>query len=197
MNRIAGRLLVASPYLGDESFFRSVIYMIRHDEEGAFGLVLNRPSEHSLEAIFADRLGHSPKRKDAIHYGGPVEGPLMALHTLSGIGEPCGPDVVDGVGVSDEVAAESPLWVTADDDHLTMLVDRVDVRARFVARYSGWGPTQLEQELAGGGWLVGPADWESVFADAETMWEQVVKRLGGEIISEIVSSPVASDPRWN
>lgn len=191
MKRIAGRLLVASPYLSDGNFFRSVVYMVRHDEEGAFGLVLNRPSEHTLEEVFADRLGHVPQRRDAIHLGGPVEGPLMALHTLVGLGEPCGPD-----SDSPSQAGASPLWITADDDHLMSLVDRRDIQARFIARYSGWGPMQLEEELANGGWLVGPADWQLVFADHGTMWEDTVKRLGREILASIVPSP-PGDPQWN
>ncbi len=192
MKRIAGRLLIASPYLSDSNFFRSVIYVVRHDEEGAFGLVLNRPSEHTLEEIFADRLGHVPQRQDQIYLGGPVQGPLMALHTLAGLGEPCGPEVDDS-----SAAGSSPLWITADDDHLSALVDREDIQARFIARYSGWGPEQLDQELVQGGWLVGPAQWQTVFADHESMWEKVVKTLGGEILADIISSPPPSDPQWN
>src|SRR5690606_12038477 len=141
MKRIAGRLLVASPYLGDGHFFRSVIYVVRHDEQGAFGLVLNRPSAHTLGEVVAGRLGHVPKRHDSIYLGGPVQGPLMALHTLPGLGEPCGPD-----GDGSIEPGSNPLWVTADDDHLSSLVDRSDVQARFIARYSGWGAMQLEQE---------------------------------------------------
>lgn len=191
MKRIAGRLLVASPYLSDGHFFRSVIYMVRHDEEGAFGLVLNRPSEHTLEEVFADRLGHVPRRRDAIHLGGPVQGPLMALHTLVGLGEPCGPG-----SDSPTLAGTSPLWITADDDHLMSLVDRSDIQARFIARYSGWGPMQLEEELASGGWLVGPADWQLVFADHETLWEDTVKGLGRDILASIVPA-TPGDPQWN
>jgi putative transcriptional regulator len=210
MNRIAGRLLIASPYLTDGHFFRSVIYMIRHDDEGAFGLVLNRVSSHTLEELFADRLGHVPRRDDLIYLGGPVEGPLMALHTLAGLGEPCGPDVVGAgdepfggedvpwaVGESQGDPGSSPLWVTADDDHLLALVDRTDVQVRFIARYSGWGPGQLDDELERGGWLVGAPDWKVIFADHDSMWESVVKKLGRDIIADIVCTPPASDPQWN
>lgn len=199
MNRIAGRLLIASPYLTDGHFYRSVIYMVRHDAEGAFGLVLNRPSEHTLAAAFADRIGRQPKRDDPIYLGGPVDGPLMALHTLAGLGEPCGPEVVQEPPqqVPLETAAASVLWITADDDHVLALVDRPDIEARFIARYSGWGPGQLEQELQRGGWLVGPPDWRSVFADPEPLWESIVKTLGRDILSGIVNSPPPSDPQRN
>jgi len=192
MKRIAGRLLIASPYLGDGNFFRSVIYIVRHDEQGAFGLVLNRPSEHTLEEVFADRLGHVPRRRDQIYLGGPVQGPLMALHTLVGLGEPCGPEEIEAAS-----PGSSPIWITADDDQLSTLVDREDIQARFVARYSGWGVGQLEAELDSGGWLIGPADWQTVFADHDSMWEKVVKRLGGEILSDIVCAPPPGDPQRN
>lgn len=202
MKFIAGRLLIASPYLSDGNFFRSVIYIIRHDEQGAFGLLLNRPTNHTLEEIFADRIGHNPKRSDPIYVGGPVEGPLMALHTVSGLGEPCGPNVLD-FGIAPDhpdfhnAIAASPLWVTADDDHLIALVDRTDVQARFVVKYSGWGPGQLDSELEQGGWLVGPSDWQVIFSGHDMMWELAVKKLGRDIIADIVSAPPSSDPQWN
>lgn len=202
MKYIAGRLLIASPYLSDGHFYRSVIYMIRHDDQGAFGLVINRPSNHTLEKVFADRIGHVPKREDTIYVGGPVEGPLMALHTAAGLGEPCGPGVLDmDAGPADPgfqaALSASPLWVTADDDHLISLVDRVDIQARFVVQYSGWGPGQLDRELEQGGWLVGPPDWQVIFSSHDSMWEWAVKKLGREIISDIVSTPLSCDPQWN
>ena len=199
MLRIAGLMLVASPYLTDENFFRSVIYLIRHDEEGAFGLILNRPTAQSLGPAFADRLGHEPARSDSIHVGGPVEGPLMALHTLSGLGEPCGPDCLrDNVdSPPDDLAGTSPLWITADEDQLMALADRTDIRVKFIAGYSGWGAGQLDRELEQGGWLVGPPDWDLVFADTETVWEELVKRLGREILGDIVRAPLGDDPQWN
>jgi putative transcriptional regulator len=202
MKFIAGRLLIASPYLSDGNFYRSVIYMIRHDEHGAFGLVINRPGNRTLVDVFADRIGRAPRRDDSIYFGGPVDGPLLALHTVSGLGEPCGPSVLDfelppeHPGFHDAVAS-SPLWVTADDDHLTLLVDRTDIQAKFVARYSGWGPGQLDSELEQGGWLIGPPDWKAIFSNPDTMWENAVNRLGRAIIADIVSTPPSSDPQWN
>jgi putative transcriptional regulator len=197
MKRIAGRLLLASPYLSDPNFYRSVIYMVRHDEEGAFGLLLNRPGQITLDELFSDRLGRPPKRSDPIYFGGPVDGPLIALHTLSGLGDPCGPlsseESLDG----DEDGGSSPVWITADDDQLTVLADRTDVQVRFVVRYSGWGPGQLDRELGQGGWLVGPPDWPAIFGPSDSLWENMVKRVGREILGGILNVPVADDPQWN
>ena len=88
----AGRLLIASPYLTDGNFLRSVIFMIRHDTEGAFGLVINRPTERRFRELVDDaKVDADVRDDDWIYRGGPVDGPLLALHNLAGIGEPCGP----------------------------------------------------------------------------------------------------------
>lgn len=186
---IGGQLLVASPYLTDANFFRSVIYIVRHDAEGAFGLVINRPSDQTLADAFTDLLGHEPKRHDAIYLGGPVNGPLVAIHRSSGLGDPA-----DG----DLVASEfSQVWITADEEHLRSLVDRPEIDARFIARYSGWGPSQLDQELEAGGWLVVPSDHGILFGDHEQAWETAVKRLGHEILRNVVPHPIPIDPQRN
>lgn len=186
---IGGQLLVASPYLTDPNFFRSVVYIVRHDAEGAFGVMVNRPSGQTLKDTFTDLLGHAPKRNDAIFLGGPVSGPLVGLHSLAGIGDPADVDQDDG--------GSSAIWITADEDHLRKLVDRTDINARFIARYSGWGPSQLDQEIEAGGWLVAPCDQAIVFGDHESSWETAVKRLGHDIISQVVVLPKSIDPQRN
>jgi len=187
--RIGGQFLIASPYLTDPNFFRSIVYIVRHDEEGAFGLVINRPSQQTLEDAFTDLLGRRPKRNDLIGLGGPVNGPLVAIHAHPGLGEPAGSEVSD--------ASSSAVWVTADEDHLRTLVDRTDIHARFIAKYSGWGPTQLDQEIEAGGWIVAACDPAILFGNDESSWETVVKRLGREIMSTAVSHPASVDPRRN
>jgi putative transcriptional regulator len=186
---IGGKLLIASPYLTDSNFFRSVIYMVRHDAEGAFGVVINRPTDQTVGEVFSELLGRKPKRDDAIFVGGPVNGPLIALHGLAGLGDPA--DDQGGNGGAAHV------WITADEDHLRSLVDRTDVQARFIARYSGWGPSQLDQEIEAGGWLIGPYDTSIVFGDHGLAWENAVKRVGHEIISKVVSHPSSIDPQRN
>ena len=89
---LTGRLLIASPYLGDGNFLRSVVFVIRHDAEGAFGLGINRPTDRRFrELVEMSSTDGNPREDDFIFNGGPVEGPLLALHDLAGVGEPCGP----------------------------------------------------------------------------------------------------------
>ena len=178
---IQGRVLMASPMLGDSNFFRSVIYIAKHDEGGAFGLVLNRPSNTRLEEVIEQARGRRPKREDAIYVGGPVEGPLLALHELENLGELC----TDGV------------WLTSDDDHLMMLCDRTEIRARFFSGYSGWGTGQLEAELEAGGWLVGPFVADHLFGDPSDLWEAAVKQQGRDVLRTIAPAAGAIDPQLN
>ncbi|KAA1257600.1 hypothetical protein LF1_00880 [Rubripirellula obstinata] len=87
---LTGRLLIASPHLSDGNFLRSVVFIIRHDVEGAFGLTINRPTDRRFrDLIDCAPAEGEPRDDDQIFRGGPVEGPLLALHNLAGVGEPC------------------------------------------------------------------------------------------------------------
>ena len=224
-----GCFLVASPYLTDGHFFRSVVFVVRHAEEGAFGVVINRVSEKRFSDVVemsdpswkkspgkntiktdqdtATTPASKPQLdRDLIHVGGPVEGPLIALHEIAGIGEPCG--VLDPSGESTGVAkpgtetivsdnpaesfgsmsiqyAQVPAWMTTDDDHLRILFRRDDARLKFIVGYAGWGPGQLEAELEAGGWLVTPAESESIFGGDSEVWEKLVKRCGHAILKNL------------
>src|SRR2546425_12008605 len=120
---LAGHLLVASPRLGDPNFFRTVVLLVKHSEEGAFGLVLNRPSNTPLKEVWSN-VSQSPCETDAlIHHGGPCSGPLMAIHR-------------------EEFLAESEvlpnLYFATSKDKLEHLALRPTEMARFYAGYAGW-----------------------------------------------------------
>ncbi|MCO8121178.1 YqgE/AlgH family protein [Stieleria sp. TO1_6] len=182
---LSGKLLIASPYLNDPNFMRSVVLVISHDEEGAFGLSLNRCTARRLSEIVELSLPQGPIRPDDyIYEGGPVEGPLLALHDLTGVGSP--------------IASESTgIWLTGEEDHLRLLLSRVDAKVRFIAQYSGWGPGQLDLEMETGGWLVGEIKREVVFEDPDQVWESAVKRCGREILSSLSPGLRFIDPSIN
>lgn len=178
---IEGSVLIASPMLSDPNFFRAVVYIAQHGPDGTFGLLLNRPSNTRLELILEQARGRRPKRSDVIYVGGPVEGPLLALHQLENVGEACSGGV----------------WLTSDDDHLMILADRPDVPARFFSGYSGWGPGQLEAELAAGGWMLGPSSSEQLYGEADEIWETAVKQRGRSVLSDLISEAGKVDPQVN
>lgn len=220
---LTGRLLIASPYLTDGNFLRSVVFIIRHDAEGAFGLAIDRPTHRRFrDLVSPEATDGEPREDDFIYCGGPVDGPLLALHDLAGVGEPCGPyDPYDnellGPGESTGNGAKytihdhpaepwgsmsielghPPAWITGDDDHLRILLKRPDARVRFVADYSGWGPGQLDEELRVGGWLVGDASSEIVFGDPNEIWEIAVRQCGHEILTELAPGVRFGNPNLN
>jgi putative transcriptional regulator len=158
MRSLAGYLLVASPHLLDPNFFRTVVLLLEHDEEGAVGVILNRPSRSGLgeELPEWEPLLAVP---EVVFVGGPVE-PQTAVglaHGLEG-------SAVAGVGIVDLSASPGELAAPV----------------RVYAGYAGWGPDQLEMELAEGSWIVADAIAPDVFiSDPDSLWSAVLRRQPG------------------
>ena len=140
---LKGRLLVATPALFDPNFRRAVVLVGEHGEEGAMGLVLNRPAEVTVgEAV--PPLAVVAGEESLVHVGGPVQ-----------------PEAVLVLAEFDDASAAATIVVgdvgfASSDDDLEALAGATR-RARVFAGYSGWGPGQLEAELEEESWLVEPA----------------------------------------
>ena len=165
---LQGRLLVATPALGDPNFAGSVVLIAEHDDGGAMGLVLNRP----LDVTVADAvpiLSGFVGDGEPVHAGGPVQPEaVMALG-----------DFVDGAR-SASIAFGSVGFLPADADET--LDPAVVNRARVFAGYAGWGPGQLEGELDEEAWVVVPAEIDDCFtAEPEILWRRALRRHGGEL----------------
>lgn len=180
---IAGHFLVASRYLCDPNFAQSVVLMIHHNDEGAMGVVINRPSGKSVSEVW-DIIGSEPcDRDDLIYIGGPVPGPLLALHKIEEFSQH---DVLPG------------LYVATDKDSLDVLVRRKNDVLRLYSGHAGWSSGQLEGEMEAGGWLWTKATVDDVFADHETIWKTVTQRIGLEIMApELNFEHVPPDPSLN
>lgn len=183
MTSLQGRFLVASPHLGDDNFFRSVVLLVQHDEAGAFGLVLNRPLRQSVQEVWEEFDKPFCNCDDAVYVGGPVEGPIGALHNSRALSDE---EVLPGV------------HYTAREELLDALVRDTPDQFRFFAGYSGWGGGQLEDELEAGGWLQLDATATDVFADPEQVWSQLTRRINLDIVAgDIKSKCVPSDASLN
>jgi putative transcriptional regulator len=180
---LAGRFLVASRHLSDLNFSRTVLLMIHHGEEGAMGVVLNRTSEKTVREVW-DMVGNDPfSRDDLIYLGGPVPGPLVAVHTLEPFSEQ---EVLPGVHVS------------THRDALDLIVRNSEQPFRIFSGHAGWGGGQLDDELEVGGWLSSQATSEEVFSDDDSLWEKVTQRIGREImIPDIPKKQLPDDPSMN
>ena len=180
---LAGYFLVASRYLRDPNFARSVVLMIHHDREGAMGVVINKPTDKSIREVW-EIIGNDPcDRDDVIYLGGPVPGPLIAVHSLESFAD-------------HEVLPE--LYVSTHRDALDLIVRKENLPLRLLSGNAGWGSGQLEGELEAGGWLYTRATVDDVFSDHESIWKTVTQRIGLEIMApEVDREHVPPDPSMN
>lgn len=175
-----GKLLVANPQLVDPNFYRTVILLFEHGEDGAFGTVLNRPTEQGAAEHLPD-WAHLLADPPMVFIGGPVRNEVA-------------------VGV-----AEWPSTEAAGESHLFSGIGFVDLtdppgqvgspeRIRVFSGYSGWDAGQLEVELAVDSWFVVDPIVDDVFGRPEGLWSRVLERQGGHL-SLYASYP--DDPSLN
>ena len=163
---LKGHLLLAGSRLLDPNFAETVVLMVQHDDNGALGLILNRPLETSVKEVCSQVLELPCAVEGMLHQGGPCEGPLMVVHTHALGGQL---EVVDGVYFTTEREQIESLLVNAADG---------EVRTRFFVGYAGWTPGQLEAEMQTGSWLTAPADIEQIFSeDIDAQWKKLMQRL--------------------
>jgi putative transcriptional regulator len=167
MGFLHGQLLVASPAMADPNFARSVIAIANHDEDGALGIILNRPSETEVvEAV--PELEGVVDDDEVVFVGGPVQ--PASIVVLAEFEDPAEAAflVVGGIGlVSDRTGLERLGVATA--------------RRRVFAGYAGWGPGQLEQELEREDWILEAVQPQDVFDEEPgALWGRVLARKGGQ-----------------
>lgn len=164
-----GKFLVASRELIDPNFSETVVLLIEYEQYGAMGVVLNRPTEVKLATVLPD-MEEVQKQTDTVSIGGPVARTQMLLLIRSG-SPPKETQHVFG-----------DVYIGASRTLLQRLMTEAKARkqVRVYAGYAGWGPGQLDQEVARGDWLVLPADAEVVFDKAPAeIWLELIRR--GEI----------------
>jgi putative transcriptional regulator len=174
---LRGKLLVASPALLDPNFARTVVLITEHGDEGAMGIVLNRPSDAAVDAVvpeLAEIAGGEP-----IWVGGPVQPEALVL-----LAEFSDPGAAAWIVVADVGLASADV----DLDELAAAVRR----GRVYAGYSGWGPGQLEAEMEVDSWIVEPPLPAELFPeDPSSLWSDVLARKGGQysLIARMPANP--------
>lgn len=167
---LKGRLLVATPNLGDPNFERTVILLLEHGEEGALGLVLNRPSQLDLAEPLPE-WARAAAHPSVVFIGGPVApSAAVCLARLSRHGSTDGwRQLLGSVGTLD---------LDSDPDEAIARLDEI----RVFAGYAGWGPGQLESEIEAGGWFVVDAEGADALSPApEGLWAAVLRRQRGTL----------------
>jgi putative transcriptional regulator len=166
MEPARGQLLIAGPGLLDPNFWRTVVLVIEHSDEGALGLVLNRPSETSVgESV--PQIEQLVELGDPLFIGGPVQPSSVII--LAEFEDPTDAALIafDDVGVLGGGASS------------VEPVPGVRSGRAFVG-HAGWGPGQLDSELERGDWILERARREDAFTeDPSELWPQVLTRKGG------------------
>ncbi|MBE9477294.1 MAG: YqgE/AlgH family protein [Proteobacteria bacterium] len=167
-----GKLLIAMPGMGDPRFDKSLIYMCAHSEDGAMGLIINKPAEDLQFSDLLEQLKITPAqsyRPIEIHFGGPVEhGRGFVLHSKDYIAEDSTLEVNDEFGM------------TATLDILEDISQGNGPDACLLALgYAGWGPGQLEDEIRANGWLICDADATLIFSpNNQDKWHEAIESIG-------------------
>lgn len=167
---LAGKLLIAEPMLGDPNFERSVVLMLQHDDEGAMGVVLNHPTELNVAAVLPGWADFASEPR-VFHLGGPVQ-----TDGVIGLARPRPGATPDGW--SQIVGAVGSVDLERDATDVGPALAEI----RFFAGYAGWGPGQLDGELAQHAWVVVEFTSGDVFVpDPDAMWRSVLRRQGGKL----------------
>ena len=186
-----GQLLIAMPGMGDPRFEKSVVFLCAHSEDGALGLIVNKPSREIRFQNLIEQLdleSAAPQRDIRVHFGGPVENERgFVLH-------------------SNDYAAEAATLRVSEQFGMTATLDVLEESAKgagpasalLALGYAGWGPQQLERELEVGGWLMSAATIGMVFYEGDDLWKQVTSDIGDDIIySAIDPRHIPQDPSLN
>ena len=154
MNSLAGHILIAPAAEDDPEFIKTVILLIQHSEQQAVGVVLNRPSSKLVNDVWTGKRKSASKQH--LYSGGPVPGPLMAVHTDKS---------------QSEIEVLSGVYYSVQKKHLEAIIPQTDLSCKIFDSHTGWGPGQLEQWLEEKSFRVLPAAMEHVFDPEENLWE--------------------------
>lgn len=162
-----GKLLVASRRLGDPNFMETVVLLIDYGQDGAMGLVINRPSQIKLATVFPD-IKALKERKDTIYVGGPVAINQMLLLVATPQAPEESQEVTGDIYISSSWKVFERLMKNAAKEE----------RFRIFAGYAGWAPHQLDFEISRGDWHVLKADAETVFDKKPAeIWQELILRV--------------------
>jgi putative transcriptional regulator len=167
--------LIAMPDMQDNRFMHAVTYIVRHDEDGAVGLVVNRPLELTIGELLSEVrlpvMGGRPPLEQPVLYGGPVSTEAgFVLHEEIG-------------HWNSSLEVEDNICVTSSRDILDAISQgKGPSRYQIMLGYAGWAAGQLEKEIVENAWLVCPADAPLLFdLPYDLRWEAAARRIGVDV----------------
>jgi putative transcriptional regulator len=178
---LQGKLILDSGKLAGSFFEKAVILICRHNEEGAFGLVLNRPVQKALgiaiQGMVPDELAEIP-----LYLGGPVQPEYLSF--LYETDDKIEYDILPRINLGHSIK-----------ELHEYLIGKDALQSHAFAGYAGWSAGQLENELATGSWIVQPGSHESIFhSKPENLWRQILRKKGG---IHLLQAECPDDPSRN
>ncbi|MFN5418630.1 MAG: YqgE/AlgH family protein [Flavobacteriia bacterium] len=175
-----GRILLSDPFMGDEYFERSVVYLCEHSKEGSFGFVMN----HDFEVNLKELNDNFPDMNTKISVGGPVEKEtLYFMHSM-------------GDELNDSLQISEGIYMGGDFEQLYKIITPeiiAEDKVRFFLGYSGWSANQLQQEIKDHAWIVCDIDnFQEILTTQEVdMWKYFMNKLGPKykLISDFPLDP--------
>ena len=161
VNSLQGQLLVATPQQLDPNFVEAVILVVEHAERGTFGVIVNCPSDRRGGNSQPPRTKRRGLASSRLYFGGPVTGPLMAVHTDKDFAEI---EVLPGV------------FFAGKEKNVRALQRSREQPCKVFRGYVGWGPRQLEHEVEYGIWRTIPATAAKIFSNADSLWERLLRQ---------------------
>lgn len=175
MSELKAKLLVATPALVDPNFRQTVVLLLQGSHEEAFGIILNRESDRQIAEIWEVIFERPCPLEKMLYIGGPVFGPILALHTCKDFGDA---EILPG------------LYLSSQKDAIENLVDARYQPFRLYVGGSGWGKNQLHTEIQQGAWFMIPANLEDVFEDPTELWKKSLERVGRGLLKSILPGAV-------
>ncbi len=179
---MAGHLLIASPKMLDPKFHRAVLLILNHSENGAMGVVLNRPLPVNVPELWK-ALGDTVEvGDDRAHLGGPLSGSITVLHDVK------------------RQESQGRIYVLEKCDQLAKLLDALhDESYRFFIGHAGWSKGQLEAEIENGLWMSIPGVPALIFEQpANDMWLTAVREAGSSFYRDVLKiRRIPANPLWN
>lgn len=160
MNSFQCYFLVAAPHQLDPNFVEAAILVVEHTNRGAFGVIVNGTAKESGLLPPRNRRWRSPD-EPKFFCGGPVTGPLMAVHTKAPLGER---QLLPGV------------FFSGQEKNVLALLRQAAQPCKIFVGYAGWGPGQLDYEVEQGIWRVVAATPEQIFSEDDDLWEQLSRQ---------------------
>ncbi|MCH5372563.1 MAG: YqgE/AlgH family protein [Planctomycetes bacterium] len=183
MESMKGHLLIASPELLDDDFAETVILLVEHTPEGAYGLTLNQPSDLTVRDAWAQNNDVPCLVEGLVYAGGPCGEFLTALHT-------------DPAASNIEVIPG--LYFTQEPAKLTHLIQQLAEPLKLFVGFAGWDQDQLEAELERGSWLTTRVSPEHVFGFGDDLWPRLARQVfGARTISALRIKHRPDDPSIN